>query len=521
MGKAFLALTAQYLKENYSAYHEVEIIFPTRRACSQFKKYFAAQFSTPIWMPNVLAIEDFITKYSENKIAEEWLLMMELYKIYSQLNPVTDFAEFYPWGKVILNDFDETDNYLIDADKLFATLRDLADIDKQFEWDDEQKQFIHDFWESLLGHNYDENTEGIRTHFINNWQYLLDLYKSFKAGIIAKGFVYKGLAMRQLVGKVVDENLFANRKIIFAGFYALSQSEEKLFSILQERNIATLLWDIDEYYIKDNAQEAGYYLRRQPYIKTTSLFRGTYFNDTYKTITATGTTLAYGQVQFASQCVEKILPIINDKEKLTAIVLPDEKLLFPLLRSLPPHLSSANITMGYPLKNSFVDSMLDAFSQLLLHLQHHKGGVMVSKFYFVQFVNQPASALLLNVEDINNYLANVSHGYFRLKNIETSFHAELFSLFEKEYKTADEIIDGIICIIQLIIDNGENKLSPLELDMFAFSQSKIIESKKSLQQYSQMLQPADVVVFGKANDTKPAHTFRRRGLDRFANNGFS
>ena len=49
----------------------------------------------------------------------------------------------------------------------------------------------------------------------------------------------------------------------------------------------------------------------------------------------------------------------NSDYRHTALVLPDEKLMLPVLYSLPSHVRDINITMGYPLKESSVFAFIE------------------------------------------------------------------------------------------------------------------------------------------------------------------
>jgi hypothetical protein len=54
-------------------------------------------------------------------------------------------------------------------------------------------------------------------------------------------------------------------KVIFAGFNALSKSEEAMITWFVKEEKGEVYWDADDYYFKDQKQEAGKFLRELKY----------------------------------------------------------------------------------------------------------------------------------------------------------------------------------------------------------------------------------------------------------------
>ncbi|MCK5704764.1 MAG: hypothetical protein KAI29_26605, partial [Cyclobacteriaceae bacterium] len=129
-----------------------------------------------------------------------------------------------------------------------------------------------------------------------------------------------------------------------------------------------ILWDADDYYLKDNTQEAGKFLREMKY--GNSVLRksflesyGNAFKESSKNIEVISVASDVGQAQQASE----LLKVWSSQEKIdekTAVVLPNNELLFPLLHAMPPEVEMLNITMGYPLSSSIVFGFLDALIDL-------------------------------------------------------------------------------------------------------------------------------------------------------------
>ena len=66
--------------------------------------------------PSILTINEFFGSFSELDVADNEILLFELYKVYRELNRNAEsFDEFYFWGDMLLNDFDDIDKYMADA----------------------------------------------------------------------------------------------------------------------------------------------------------------------------------------------------------------------------------------------------------------------------------------------------------------------------------------------------------------------------------------------------------------------
>ena len=78
--------------------------------------------------------------------------------------------------------------------------------------------------------------------------------------------------------------------------------------------------------------------------------------DVYRRVIDTSSDVA--QVKLVSQLLGHIDGISKTNAHHTAVVLADENLLMPVLTSLPENMEDINITMGYPLKQTLVYTLL-------------------------------------------------------------------------------------------------------------------------------------------------------------------
>src|SRR5699024_5199853 len=101
----------------------------------------------------------------------------------------------------------------------------------------------------------------------------------------------------------------------------------------------------------------------------------------------------------------------KDNPERTAIVLPDEQLLFPVLHTLPEAFGDINITMGYPLRDTALNGFLEHILNLQQHVQESKSGKvtlyhahvvnLLKHPYFVDFDPVRANDVIKKIERTN------------------------------------------------------------------------------------------------------------------------
>lgn len=374
---------------------ELTFVFPNKRAGLFFQKYLAEKIKSPVWSPAVLPIEAFIRKLSPMRQADTSLLVFELFRIYKELAPTEEsFDKFFFWGEMLLSDFDTVDKHLANAEMLFVNLSQLKEMDTIDYLLPEQVETIRSFWESF-------GTERSRhqQEFIAIWEILLKVYQRFRGRLQELGIAYEGMIHRQ-VAEMAKENHLPHSfgQVIFAGFDALSPAGEKIMEYFVQQEDALAYWNVDAYYMQDQKQEAGLYLRRYAGHKVLGqTFRQPYRHflqnkEFKKHIEFVGVPLEVGQ---AKAMGEKLLNCLEQQQGIslenTAIVLPEEHMLFPALHAIPEHFSSPdghttavsniNVTMGYPLRNTPLYSLLENLIDLQQSARSLKKG---SAFHFRQ-----------------------------------------------------------------------------------------------------------------------------------------
>lgn len=350
----FLERLAIYLHTKYkNDVGEVCVIFPSRRAGLFFRQYFSRIIDKPIWPPAVFALEDFVVEQSGLKVPDSLSLQIGLYKSYQELEGerAKPFPEFLSWGTMILSDFDEIDQNLADGEKVFSYL-------------DEMKAM------KLWNPDGSPLTE-FEQRYLNFYQSLSPLYQNFRQNLLYAGEAYFGLAFSELIKHLDLKSFDEWTTLVFAGFNALTGAEERLIQFLHAQGKAEIFWDADEYYLNDVHQEAGRFLRQ--YFKEgkfgESGWIGNSLKEDSRTIEVIGIPGNVGQAKHAGTILSGLIKYESPSD--IAVVLVDEGLMLPVMNSIPEELQHFNITMGFPLKNSPVFSLLDSMFTLAINARRY------------------------------------------------------------------------------------------------------------------------------------------------------
>ncbi len=380
MKQTFLEqLAEELISDTQRDISSVCLVFPTRRACTIFRHTLGAKLQKPAWAPKIMSISDFFISASGYTIPDDLQLLALLYKVHDKLLPGEDFDAFYPWGQMILKDFDDIDRYLADPDMLFSNLVALKEIDLRFAGDEETQLALQRFWNDLNK----KPLSSLKDAFLHTWSRLAEIYHDFDKELRQKNWLYEGAAFREVYNKITSgkfENTFGS-EIWFCGLYALSKSEELSISALIKDGNAKIFWDIDSYYYENKEMEAGNLLRSNQLIdpEKTDWIQD-HFASEKKVININGISGKIGQAQLLGQELSKIVSQKDFDPRKTAIVLPDESLLLPVLQSLPDEIGQLNITMGYPLKYSSINNLIIALEALQNQGFDDKGNVYHDQF---------------------------------------------------------------------------------------------------------------------------------------------
>lgn len=370
-----------FYKEYGKDVSRLAFVFPNQRAGLFFRKYLAELTDAPLFSPAIMTITDLFLALSGKQVADRISMLFILYTEYSRISGSTEtFDEFLYWGEMLLNDFDDVDKYMANARMLFSNVTDLREIENDFSFlSEKQVAAIRAFWSSF----YPKGDSPNQREFLTVWQLLYELYVRLRERLSEEGKGYEGMIFREVVEEWDDTccDRLGYEGIVFVGLNALSVVEERLLKQLQRMEIADFYWDYVSGKVTDSDNRASYFVKSNL----------VHFPSKYPLpeeiivdaeIEVIGIPSGIGQ----AKQVHSLLSAWNQEGKLegeealrTAVVLPDEHLLVPVLNSIPEEIRSINVTMGYPLSGTPAATLIDAVLSLQRNIRYVDGKPL---FYF-------------------------------------------------------------------------------------------------------------------------------------------
>ena len=369
-----------YYKEQGSNISDTCFVFPSRRAGKFFIEHLKNISNENILAPECLTISEFFDTLSPKFEKEEKIgLLFHLYDSYKKVTGYEEsFNEFIGLGEIILKDFNDIDNYLVDAKYMFLNIEELERYSLGTSLTEEQKQCLATFLKLCTDNpsKYKEKTYSL-------WCKMLEIYNHFREKLFSEGIGYEGMIHRYVVENEIPNHLLP-QKVVFVGFNALDGATKVLFDILKDKNIADFYWDYDFKYadISKDTENKAHYFTEFNTKKYKSQYKLEKENYPETTIHAIACNSNIGQTKYVSKLLNEELK--NDNGIKSALVLANETLLVPMLYALPVNNSEeqsedeeikssnpkVNITMGYPIKSSNTYNFIDLF--LFLHRNYSK-----------------------------------------------------------------------------------------------------------------------------------------------------
>ncbi|ENA1749768.1 PD-(D/E)XK nuclease family protein [Flavobacterium psychrophilum] len=461
-------LVSKLLSEKNTILSETTIILPNKRAKIFLLEAFKKKLPHFTFAPEITSIEDFIQEIANIRSIDSIELLFEFYTVYLSVTAKEKqqtFEQFSNWGKTLLQDFNEIDRYLLDPKHVFSYLQDIEVI-KRWGIEIEDKTTLID-------------------NYLEFWKLLPLYYDTFYTHLKNKGIGYQGLIYREAVTNLEEFiTAFKNKKIVFAGFNALNQAEEKIVQQLIAKDIASIYWDIDAVFLNDYSHDAGLFVRRfkssWSHYKTNPFeWVSTNFSED-KNIQIIGTAKAIGQAKIVSGIINKqISDNPNASLDKVALVLGDENMLIPMLHSLPASVGSLNITMGYSSKNNPIQLLIAKLFKM------HNNALNRSESSYVFYYKDVLDVLSNPI--IESYV-NASKVIYTIKKNNYTFitHQKVVSfqenpnrlfelLFQKWNQKPIEILE-LICEILLIIKSNLESISEEDkvVKTFLYSIYKVI-----------------------------------------------
>ena len=389
--QTFISETIDDILLKHSSFEDCVFVLPSQRAGVFVKDTFKNKIVEG-FLPEILTIESFIGQISEISKADAIQLLFHFYTIYCEVEEHPDsFDVFSSWAFVVLQDFNEIDQYLINHQAIFAYLRDVQRLKK---W-----SVKGEFKETRLMKDHLIFMERLGIYYTKFYSFLLD-----------KKIWYQGLMYREATTKTAAFiNKHPHKKFFFIGFNALNKAEEFLFEAFLESEQSEVYWDIDRTFFESN-HSAGSFIRnyktKWKYYEKNGLKQISNHFLAEKNIEIIGASKNISQLKYAGE----ILKGFSNHQN-TALVLGDESLLSVALNSIPENVDAINITMGYPLQNVPTSQLISTIFQLFI-TQDTLQRTAVNEFYhkdvtrlfknsvIFQLVGKEAQEVLVAIQEI-------------------------------------------------------------------------------------------------------------------------
>ena len=336
-------------------------VFPNRRSGTFFKRWLGITAGKPVFVPNVLTIDELFARIAGMEETREKARLLDvLYREYVRLMPLPEgrepetFDQFIYWGDILLSDFDDIDKYRVDVDRLLVNLRQLKELSVDYDFlTDDQKAAIAAFCTSFFA---GEMPGESRRNFSEIWNILQPLYHAFRKSLSEKGFAYAGMIYRSVAESLTDGTSVLPQfdEIVFVGLNALNACEKALLDHLRREGRADFYWDYAGPMVTDPDNLAGRFIRenRERY-PSKEPFDCPALDPETQQFEVIRVPSAVGQTRKAMQILGDLQREgAMDHPEHTAVVLPDENLLFPMLGAIPGGIEKVNVTMGCPLSAS-------------------------------------------------------------------------------------------------------------------------------------------------------------------------
>ena len=434
--QTFLDDVAKKILSSHFEMDEIKIIVPNIRSINFLKTSLKKFIDRPFLSPEIISISEFIAELSGISSIQKIDLLISFYDVYKKLTPkekLESFNQFFSWAPLLLREFNEIDNQLINTEELFSFIRAIESIE---------------FW------GVPDKGEENKNH-IKREEKLAEYYNALYAALMKKQKGYSGLQSREALENLAFYSAQEIPHHFFIGFNALTKAEETIIKELISEGKANIIWDIDKTFFQDEYHSAGYFIRQ--YFREWNFLRKDgkpefqeFFSKAKKI-----EIISAGKNSIQSKIAVQIAADLQreNPKSSTAIVLGDETLLQPLLSVLPENDLSWNITMGYPLRETILYSFFKIFFEL--QYSHGKYGFPIKKVN--EFIKSGPGRIILksSIPRIEYWLEKFNRNYITFE--ELSSKGSIMTLLFSPYKGPKELMEKLVKITKSLKKQYENE----------------------------------------------------------------
>lgn len=435
------------------------IVLPNKRAVIYMRRYLRKLSRCEQILPELITIGAFNERICPDyEIADRVTLLFKLYRAYlsvmrsNGLN-AHPFSRFAYWGDMILNDFEQIDESLVDAGKLYRNMNEYLEIRSNF-LSEEQIDALgvllgkdaverlkaetnsDEFWmhiERALPLELDDieketDPDGDDVYktgrrFRHLWQILGDIHRVFLKEIETDGEnqVFGGRLVRKVYECIRHtEAVPGFSRIAFVGFGNLTLAQAAMMKVLQKRGVADFFWDTPDPRRLQNI-DGG---RMAGFVNTFPMPEGYRVPRAHSLpqLNIVGVPSNFLQTKIVGQTLSSwhrrgfVNPVNPDN---TLVMLPDTSLLSAVIHGLPDIKVDSddnvyNISMGLSFRQTPFAALLRAIVNLQAHLRNVRGELMFMREDVATLVSMPQFAALFPqpVSVVNKYLRE--HAVFNI-----------------------------------------------------------------------------------------------------------
>lgn len=413
--ETFISLCVERLLSQHSQPDEFLLVLPSKRAKRYFYEEFVRAYKRPIFLPEILTIDEFLNRDEEAVCIDKTRQLFLLYDIALRI-PVFEslsFEAFLAWGPLVLNDFEEINRYLLDAEKVFQNLISIKELDS---------------WNLEDGKELSESQK----QFMVFWELLPKLYEEYVAELALRGFTTGGFLLRKRASN--PETFFGKKQVYFIGFNALTRAEQKIIKAFLQAEKGDYWIDVDSFYVDNPIHEAGMFHRINAEsfrVKNESFVLNELLKKELE-IEVIACPQVSGQVKVAAS---KLSTLASEELESTLVLLADERLIMPLLKNIPAAVGQANVTVGLPLSQTPLKSFVD----LVFAIQENKERFKSQSVYYKDLLS------VFQHPFISAWISKETREKITLWELQTVKNNRVFQT--QQHLVFDPVLDSILQIL--------------------------------------------------------------------------